>query len=64
MFCMQVPLYAEVQEPNCTDENPVLSLSCFTRNFRDMLIPFQVVSDSKSKVFGGSNLFLFYVESN
>ena len=32
-------------------------LSCFTRNFRNILTPFQVVSDSKSKVFGGSNLF-------
>ena len=27
-------------------------LSCFTRNFLNMLTPFQVVSDSKSKVFG------------
>ena len=32
-------------------------LSCFTRNFRKMLTQFQVVRDSKSKEFGGSNLF-------
>ena len=32
-------------------------LSRFTRNFRNMLTPFQVVGDNKSKVFGGSNLF-------
>ena len=32
--------------------------SCFTRNFRNMLTPLQVVDDSKSKVFGGPNLFL------
>ena len=55
MYCMQLPMYAEVQEPNCTEENP-MSYSCFTRNFRNMLTPFQV-SDSKSKVFGGSNMF-------
>ena len=23
MFCMQLPLYVEVQEPNCTEVNPV-----------------------------------------
>ena len=23
MFCMQLPLYAEVQEPNCAEENPM-----------------------------------------
>ena len=32
-------------------------LSCFTRNFRYMLTPFQAAGDSKSKVFGGPNLF-------
>ena len=33
-------------------------LSCFTRNFRNMLSPFQVISDSKSKVFGVLKLCL------
>ena len=33
------------------------SLGCFRRNFRNMLTPFQVVSNSTSKVFGGLNLF-------
>ena len=32
-------------------------LSCFARNLRNMLTSVQVVSDSKFKVFGGSNLF-------
>ena len=32
-------------------------LSCFARNFRSMLNSFQVVSDSKYKAFGASNLF-------
>ena len=34
-------------------------LSCFTRNFRNLLTPFQVtcISNKRSKVFGGSNLF-------
>ena len=33
------------------------SLSCLTRNFRNMLTPFKVVIDSNSKVIGGLNLF-------
>ena len=33
------------------------SLSCLSRNFRNMLTPFQAVSNSNSKVFGGLNLF-------
>ena len=33
------------------------SLSCFRRNFSNMLTPFQVVSDSNSKVFGRLTLF-------
>ena len=45
MFGMQLPSYAEVQEPNCA-----------RRNFRNMLTPFQVVSNSNSKVFGRLNL--------
>ena len=31
------------------------SLSCFRRNFSNMLTPFQVVSDGNTKVFGGLN---------
>ena len=56
MFGMQLPSYAEVQEPNCAEKKNQ-SLSCFRRNFRNMLTPFQVVSNSNSKVFGGLNLF-------
>ena len=35
------------------------SLSCSRRDFSNMLTPFQVVSVSNSKVFGGLNLFQF-----
>ena len=27
MFCMQLPLYSEVQEPNCAEENPLQEIS-------------------------------------
>ena len=45
---MQLTLYAEAQEPNCAEENPMSYL--LYKNFRNMLTPVQVVSNSKSKL--------------
>ena len=62
MFDMQLPSYAELQVPNCDEENQksleeISDTCCFRRNFRYLLTPFQVVSNSNSKVFGVLNLF-------
>ena len=50
MFGMQFPSYASAK---------LRRLSCFRRNFRNMLNPFQVVSNSNSKVFGGQPVPMF-----
>ena len=41
----------------CQIAEKIQCLSCFRRDFRNMLTPFQIVCSSNSKVFDGLNLF-------
>ena len=48
MFCMHLPLYAEMQKPNCA-EKKTQCLSCFTKHSRDILTKSPVMDGTIEK---------------